>query len=77
MSNDGQNADFVGGGFGDDFAFVDSGEVKLDSLEHITFVGPVGSLRMAPRVLKATTLIIMLVALNAIGIRSPRSHQCC
>jgi hypothetical protein len=53
MSNDGENGDIVGGGFGDDFGFVDSGEVKIDSLEHLTFVGPVGSLRMAPRVVKA------------------------
>jgi len=51
-SNDGR-ADTVLGGFGDDTGIVDNGELKLDSIEHPTFVGSVGSLRMTPRVLKA------------------------
>jgi hypothetical protein len=53
ISADNANADVVNGGFGDDFASVDSGEVAINSLEHITFVGPVGQVRLTPGVLKA------------------------
>jgi hypothetical protein len=51
-SRDGALLDTVLGGFGDDTAFMDSDENSINSVEH-PFKGPVGSLRMAPRVLRA------------------------
>jgi hypothetical protein len=63
-SADGTKSDTVLGGFGDDTAVVDTTEASFNSLEHVTFGGPVGRLKLMPSTLKAEAGMIARLKLS-------------